>query len=129
MASPFLALRRLFDDRIRILASAFAVTVYRRWTFISSPSKSPLKGLQTHSLNLSVLSLCIKARKPIIDYLCKEGYLLKSTTSSFIRCLWTMSFNFKRYAIFYLTSSVFKKYLFDSTKASFLKFLFILSLS
>ncbi len=33
------------------LASAVAIQFYNTWIFISSPSKSALNGLQTHSLN------------------------------------------------------------------------------
>jgi len=40
---------------IRVMASAFASSVWGRWRFISSPSKSALKGLQQHSLNRNVL--------------------------------------------------------------------------
>ena len=39
---------------IRVIASALASSVCGRWRFISSPSKSALKGLQQHSLNRNV---------------------------------------------------------------------------
>lgn len=40
---------------IRIRASALASSVWGRWRFISSPSKSALYGVHTHSLNRNVL--------------------------------------------------------------------------
>lgn len=40
---------------MRTRASALASSVWGRWRFISSPSKSALYGVQTHSLNRNVL--------------------------------------------------------------------------
>lgn len=40
---------------MRMRASALASSVWGRWRFISSPSKSALKGLQQHSLKRNVL--------------------------------------------------------------------------
>lgn len=51
---------------IKTSASAFASSVWGRWRFISSPSKSALYGVQTHSLNLNVLwgfTLACKQKK------------------------------------------------------------------
>lgn len=54
---------------IKTSASAFASSVWGRWRFISSPSKSALYGVQTHSLNLNVLwgfTLACKQKKSVL---------------------------------------------------------------
>ena len=50
--SPFLGVTRLDLLPMRTRASALASSVWGRWRFISSPSKSALYGVHTHSLNL-----------------------------------------------------------------------------
>jgi hypothetical protein len=54
-----------------------------RCRFISSPSKSALKGLHTHSLNRSVRPGRTTALNAMMDTRCRLGCLLKSTTSPF----------------------------------------------
>ena len=57
--------------------SALAVWVWTTCRFISSPSKSAPKGVQTHSLKRKVRWLEIFTKKPMIDCLCREGCRLK----------------------------------------------------
>jgi hypothetical protein len=52
--SPFLGVHRLLTEPISVMASARASSVWGRCRFISSPSKSALKGEHTHSLKRSV---------------------------------------------------------------------------
>ncbi len=54
MVSPFLGLIRFYLTSSKYLASALASSVWGTCMFISSPSKSALKGAQQHSLNLIV---------------------------------------------------------------------------
>ena len=53
--------------------------------FISSPSKSALYGVQTHSLKRSVRHGMMRARWAMMDILCSDGCRLNSTTSPFWR--------------------------------------------
>lgn len=59
--------------------------------FISSPSKSALKGVQTHSLKRNVFPVDTLTLKPIMLIRCRLGCLLKITISPSRRCLSTMS--------------------------------------
>ena len=53
--------------------------------FISSPSKSALYGVQTHSLKRSVRHGMMRARWAMMDILCSDGCRLNRTTSPFWR--------------------------------------------
>lgn len=52
--SPFLGVMMFDLEPISVMASALASSVWGRWRFISSPSKSALNGPQQHSLNRNV---------------------------------------------------------------------------
>lgn len=53
--------------------SALAGCVCTTCKFISSPSKSALKGVHTHSLKRKVRCFESFTKKPMIDCLCSEG--------------------------------------------------------
>mmetsp|Transcript_19776 Transcript_19776/g.62921 ORF Transcript_19776/g.62921 Transcript_19776/m.62921 type:complete len:220 (-) Transcript_19776:1382-2041(-) len=89
--SPFLGVARLACTPMRWMASALASSVCGRCRFISSPSKSALYGLHTHSLKRNVLQGITRARCAMMDILCREGWRLKSTTSPSSRCRSTTS--------------------------------------
>lgn len=91
MGSPFLGVIKFSYTLIKIKASALASQVYGTWIFISSPSKSALYGVQTHSLNLKVFHSITLTLCAIIDILCKDGYLLKITTSPYDKWRKTVS--------------------------------------
>mmetsp|Transcript_35706 Transcript_35706/g.105539 ORF Transcript_35706/g.105539 Transcript_35706/m.105539 type:complete len:249 (-) Transcript_35706:903-1649(-) len=80
-SSPFLGVHRLLTLPIRWSASARASSVCGRCRFISSPSKSALKGPQQHSLKRSVRYVRTRARNAWMDRRCRDGWRLKSTTS------------------------------------------------
>ena len=91
MGSPPFGVMILDATPMRCRASLLASSVWGTWIFISSPSKSALKGEHTHSLNLKVFPGDILALKPIILTLCSDGCLLKITISSSLICRSTTS--------------------------------------
>mmetsp|Transcript_9614 Transcript_9614/g.20488 ORF Transcript_9614/g.20488 Transcript_9614/m.20488 type:complete len:225 (-) Transcript_9614:1184-1858(-) len=90
MISPFLGVHRLLTLPMSCSASARASSVWGRCRFISSPSKSALKGEQAHSLKRSVRQGRTLALKAMMEMRCREGWRLKSTTSPSSRCRSTM---------------------------------------
>ncbi len=94
IGSPLLGVTIFCVTPIKWSVSLRASKVWGTWMFISSPSKSALKGAQTHSLNLRVFPGATLTLNPIILILCKLGCLLNMTTSPSRRCLSTISPNF-----------------------------------
>jgi len=106
--SPFLGDIRFSLTFNKNLASALASRVYGTCIFISSPSKSALKGVQQHSLNLKVFHFYIFASNAMILILCRLGYLLKRIISPFSICLSTTS-PISNYVAYSFLFSTFKK--------------------
>ena len=91
IGSPLLGVTIFCVTPIKWRVSLRASKVWGTWIFISSPSKSALKGAQTHSLKRRVFPGATLTLNPIILILCKLGCLLKMTTSPSLRCLSTIS--------------------------------------
>mmetsp|Transcript_9145 Transcript_9145/g.27734 ORF Transcript_9145/g.27734 Transcript_9145/m.27734 type:complete len:209 (-) Transcript_9145:1195-1821(-) len=102
MSSPLLGEHRFCATLIKTRASVLASSVWGTWRFISSPSKSALYGVHTHSLNLKVLHGITLTRCAMMDILCRDGCLLKRTISPSSRCLSTTSPTWISSAIFFL---------------------------
>mmetsp|Transcript_9760 Transcript_9760/g.36204 ORF Transcript_9760/g.36204 Transcript_9760/m.36204 type:complete len:246 (+) Transcript_9760:3709-4446(+) len=89
--SPFFGVHKLLCTAMSSTASARASSVCGQWMFISSPSKSALYGVHTHSLKRSVRHGMTRARCAMMDILCSDGWRLNSRTSPSFRCLSTTS--------------------------------------
>jgi len=90
-SSPLRGFTKLYLFPINIQASARASSVCGKCRLISSPSKSALYGVQTHSLNWKVRWGTTLALWHMMDSLCNEGWRFNRTISPSHRCRSTRS--------------------------------------